>query len=68
MAATSLDSGSKTRRSAVPYLLVAAILLLIGWRIHYLVNVAEVRTYASFVGALFSSLQLGSLYALIALG
>lgn len=68
MAATSLTGKRRVRRSPVPYLLVAAILLLIGWRIHYLVNVAEVRSYASFVGAFFSSLQLGSLYALIALG
>ncbi len=68
MAATSLTGKRRLRRSPVPYLLVAAILLLIGWRIHYLVNVAEVRSYASFVGAFFSSLQLGSLYALIALG
>ena len=68
MAATSLRSGRRTRRSPVPYLLIAAILLLVGWRIHHLVNVQEVRTYASFVGAFFSSLQLGSLYALIALG
>ena len=68
MAATSLTGKRRVRRSPVPYLLVAGILLLIGWRIHYLVNVAEVRSYASFVGAFFSSLQLGSLYALIALG
>ena len=68
MAATSLRSGQRTRRSLLPWLLAAAILLLIAWRIHHLVNVQEVRTYASFVGAFFSSLQLGSLYALIALG
>lgn len=68
MAATSLTGKRRGRRSPVPYLLVAGILLLIGWRIHYLVNVVEVRSYASFVGAFFSSLQLGSLYALIALG
>ena len=67
MAATSLTGKRRGRRSPVPYLLVAGILLLIGWRIHYLVVVAEVRS-CSFVGAFFSSLQLGSLYALIALG
>ena len=37
-------------------------------RIYYLVYVAEVRALADFVGAFFSSFQLGSLYALIALG
>ena len=61
MAATSLTGRRRVRRSPVPYLLIAAVLLLFGWRIHYLVNAYEVRSYVSFVGAFFCSLQLGSL-------
>ncbi len=42
--------------------------LLIFVRIWYLVSVTQQRELASFVGAAVQSLQLGSLYALIALG
>lgn len=68
MAATSLTGKRKARRSLIPLMLMALILVLIGWRIYHLVYVSEVRSLASFVGAFFNSLQLGSLYALIALG
>jgi branched-chain amino acid transport system permease protein len=68
LAATSLAGKGRIRRGLVPIALLIALLLLIGWRMYYLIHVAEVRTLASFVGAFFNSLQLGSLYALIALG
>ena len=55
-------------RAWIPWLFGAAILALIGYRIFYLVEVIEARAYADFVRAFISSAQLGSLYALIALG
>ncbi len=56
------------RRSFIPWLVVLAVLALVAGRIYYLVYVLEARNLAFFVGAFFSALQLGSLYALIALG
>ena len=54
--------------NVVPWLIVAAVLGVIVWRIYTLVYVTEARTLADFVGAFINSFQLGSLYALIALG
>ena len=67
LAASTLSR--QTRRfNYTPWLLLLALLALVVGRIYYLVYVTEVRALADFVGAFFSSFQLGSLYALIALG
>jgi branched-chain amino acid transport system permease protein len=58
----------RTWQSWLPWLIGAAVLALIAFRIYYLVDVIEARQYADFVRAFISSAQLGSLYALIALG
>ncbi|HZW98982.1 MAG TPA: branched-chain amino acid ABC transporter permease [Trueperaceae bacterium] len=55
-------------RRSVPYLIGAGVLVLIAWRMLYLYSVNEAFNGAFFVGAAVRSLQLGSLYALIALG
>jgi branched-chain amino acid transport system permease protein len=57
-------------RRAIPWgwIFGLGIPALVLARIYYLVNVVEVRDYAFFIGAMVQSLQLGSLYALIALG
>lgn len=52
----------------MPWLFGLAVLAIIAYRIYYLVDVIEARQYADFVRAFISSAQLGSLYALIALG
>lgn len=51
-----------------PWLILVVVLALVVGRVLYLVGTGESYTWAYFVGALLSSLQLGSLYALIALG
>ncbi len=67
MAVTSSRRGA--RRSAPwGWILGAAVVAFIAVRVYYLVYVAQERDLAFFVGALLQSLQLGSLYALIALG
>ena len=58
----------RTWRTWIPWILVGATLALIAFRIYYLAEVIEARQYADFVRAFISSAQLGSLYALIALG
>ena len=65
MAATTLPQ--RRTQSFLPWLIVVAVIALIVWRIAYLIT-AQNFTLSFFVGAFFSSLQLGSLYALIALG
>ena len=66
MAAITTTAG----RRAIPWgwIFGLGIPALVFARIYYLVNVVEVRDYAFFIGAMVQSLQLGSLYALIALG
>ncbi len=59
---------SKPRMRLTPWLIIGALVILVVWRMVYLVNVLEVRKYSDFISAFLSSLQLGSLYALIALG
>lgn len=56
------------RRRWVPWLVVLGGLGLITWRMFYLHGVSEAFNAAFFAGAVVRSLQLGSLYALIALG
>ena len=51
----------------LPYIFVVAVLALIAWRLIYLVTTQNYQP-SFFVGAFMQSLQLGSLYALIALG
>lgn len=51
----------------MPWLFVLAIVVLTAWRIIYLIT-AQNFTLSFFISAFISSLQLGSLYALIALG
>ena len=51
----------------MPWLFVLAIVVLTAWRIIYLITVQNF-TLSFFISAFISSLQLGSLYALIALG
>ncbi len=51
----------------LPYLFIAAVVALIAWRLIYLISAQNYQP-SLFVGALMQSLQLGSLYALIALG
>lgn len=54
-------------RALTPWLIVAAVILAVVGRIAYLVD-AEGYSVAFFVGAFLQAAQLGSLYALIALG
>ena len=60
----------KPRRRAklTPLLVLLVIVALIAGRVIYLLSTGGSYTWAFFTGALLSSLQLGSLYALIALG
>ena len=55
-------------RRAAPWLGLAALLGLVVWRMYYLHGVNENFNAAFFAGAAVRSVQLGSLYALIALG
>ncbi|MGL4611106.1 MAG: branched-chain amino acid ABC transporter permease [Trueperaceae bacterium] len=64
MAASTL----KPRFKPLPWLIFTAFVVLLLWRMYYVVNVLEARKLSDFVSAFFSSVQLGSLYALIALG
>ena len=59
---------SRRRVSLTPWLILLVIVVLIGGRVAYLLNTGGSYNSGFFVGALLSSLQLGSLYALIALG
>ncbi len=65
---STMTSGATARRLPWAWILGLGIPLLIFVRIYYLAYVAEHRNLAFFVGAAVQSLQLGSLYALIALG
>jgi branched-chain amino acid transport system permease protein len=56
------------RATLTPWLILVVVLTLILGRVLYLVGSGGSYTWAFFTGALLSSLQLGSLYALIALG
>jgi branched-chain amino acid transport system permease protein len=57
-----------TRRNYLPWVVVGLILLLIVARIFYLTYISGTAQLANFGSAFLSSLRLGSLYALIALG
>ena len=57
----------RRKTNPLPWLLVVGALALVVGRIIYLVNTQNFDL-SFFAGAFFSSLQLGSLYALIALG
>ena len=54
-------------RRALPYLLGVAVLALIAWRLLYLITTQNYQP-SFFIGAFMQAVQLGSLYALIALG
>lgn len=56
------------RVNLTPWLIAGGLLALIVGRVVYLVVGSGTYTVAFFTGALLSALQLGSLYALIALG
>ena len=58
----------RRRVNFTPWLVLLVIALLIGGRVAYLLSTGGSYNSGFFVGALLSSLQLGSLYALIALG
>jgi branched-chain amino acid transport system permease protein len=60
------NKGSALERS-LPYLIGIAAATLLAWRLFYLVSAQNYQP-ALFVGSFLQSLQLGSLYALIALG
>ena len=56
------------RRPPWGWIIGLGLVALVIFRIYYVVNVIKARDLAFFVGAALQSLQLGSLYALIALG
>jgi len=58
----------RQRATLTPWLILVVVLALIVGRVLFLVGTGGSYTWAFFTGALLSSLQLGSLYALIALG
>jgi len=58
----------RRRVKLAPWLVLFVIVAFIGGRVAYLLSTGGSYTSGFFVGALLSSLQLGSLYALIALG
>ena len=60
--------GNRRLNRLLLWLGMLAIVLVVGWRIYFLTAVVQERTLAFFVGAILQSVQLGSLYALIALG
>ena len=59
---------SRGTRAWLPYAIGAGVLALIVWRMFYLHSINDAFNASFFVGAAVRSLQLGSLYALIALG
>src|SRR6056297_416513 len=63
-----MTSRATARRIPWAWIFGLGIPLLIFARIYYLAYVSEQRDLTFFVGAAVQSLQLGSLYALIALG
>lgn len=65
-AATLAQQGKK--RALLPWGIGVGIIGLIFWRMYYLSTVNDMFNAAFFVGAIVRSFQLGSLYALIALG
>ena len=65
---STMTSRATARRIPWAWIFGLGIPLLIFARIYYLAYVSEQRDLAFFVGAAVQSLQLGSLYALIALG
>jgi len=65
---STMTSRATARRLPWAWIFGLGIPLLIFARIYYLAYVSEQRDLAFFVGAAVQSLQLGSLYALIALG
>jgi branched-chain amino acid transport system permease protein len=65
---STITSRPPARRIPWAWILGLGIPLLVFVRIFYLVVIAEQRDLAFFIGAAVQSLQLGSLYALIALG
>lgn len=67
MTAASL-SQTRKKRAFTPWIIGAGALLIIFWRMYHLSTVSDTFNAAFFVGAFVRSFQLGSLYALIALG
>jgi len=67
LSASSLSS-SRTRRSWLPWTIGLGLIGLIVWRMLYLHSIDPSFNGAFFAGAFVRSFQLGSLYALIALG
>ena len=65
---STMTSRATARRLPWAWIFGLGVPLLIFARIYYLAYVSEQRDLAFFVGAAVQSLQLGSLYALIALG
>ena len=59
--------GTPSLSTYLPYIFGVVVLALIAWRLIYLVTAQNYQP-SFFVGAFMQSLQLGSLYALIALG
>lgn len=59
---------ARPKRHWLPWLLAAIVLALIVWRMVYLYGVNDAFNAAFFAGAFLRSFELGSLYALIALG
>ena len=57
----------KSLGTYLPYIFVVVVVALIAWRLIYLVTALNYQP-SFFVGAFMQALQLGSLYALIALG
>ena len=65
---STMTSRPLVRRIPWAWILGLGLPLLVFSRIYYLAYVTEQRDLAFFIGAAVQSLQLGSLYALIALG
>ncbi len=67
LASATASKSSFRLRSLIPWAIVTAILAFVAWRINFLMTTYDFDL-AFFTGAFLQSLQLGSLYALIALG
>ena len=64
------SQAAKPRRrvNVTPWLIFIVVVALIVWRVAYLLSLGGSYNAGFFIGALLSAVQLGSLYALIALG
>ncbi len=65
---SAISSSVKRRRNWIPWAVGLGLTLLIVWRMVYLHSVNPTFDASFFAGAFLRSFQLGSLYALIALG